>query len=320
MDEGLRQSGVKINDPGNPGKYYVCGKGLGRLTPMSDDALALLDPIRGNDSTRMSKMVSRLSVIFAEAGLDVGLDEAAIKAGIVHRHGCAPDSVYLQERHLALAYQEALFACVEGQNRVEALNLLFGVPSKCPDDALQVQSEIRSNLMKAGKCAYVEETFVSFEHAYRLVLALGGIPCYATLADGANPICGYETPVDSLIADIRQRNISITELIPIRNRPEVLREYVLGFRQAGFPVTAGTEHNTPDLIPMEPTCLGGEHIPEDLREIFWEGACVVAAHQARVSRRETGFVDEQGVPNAAWPNAEARIDAFAREGALLIRG
>ena len=46
--------------------------------------------------------------------------------------------------------------------------------------------------MKAGKPAFVEETFVSFEEAHRLILELGGIPSYPTLADGASPICPFE--------------------------------------------------------------------------------------------------------------------------------
>lgn len=319
LDEGLRQAGVKVNDPGNPGKYYVCGKGLGRIDPMSNEAVALLGTIRQNDTVRMSRMTVRLAEVFAAAGLDLGLDEAAVKAGVVRRHGCDPDTVFLQERHLAQAFQEALFARVPAENRPEALARLFGTPSRRPDDALQVQAEIRSHMMKAGKSAFIEETFVPFEHAYRLVLALGGIPCYATLADGADPICEYETPVAALIDDLARRKISITELIPIRNRPEVLRRYVLAFREAGLPVTAGTEHNTPDLIPMEPTCLGGEPVPEELREIFWEGACVVAAHQHRVSHGEPGFVDAEGTPNPDWPSSEARIRAFAAKGAALIQ-
>ncbi|MFN3651132.1 MAG: hypothetical protein ACK47B_16275 [Armatimonadota bacterium] len=319
LDEGLRRAGIRVNDPGNPGKYYVCGKGLGRIDPMPAEAVALLETIRRNDSARMARMTDRLAEVFAAAGLELGLDEAAVKAGVVRRHGCDRDTVYLQERHVAQAFQEALFARVPEVDRAEVLARLFESPSRRPEDSLQVQAEIRSHLMKAGKQAYVEETFVPFEHAHRLVLALGGIPCYATLADGTDPICEYETPVEALIEDIVRRRISIAELIPIRNRPDVLRRYVLAFREAGLPVTAGTEHNTPDLLPMEPTCLGGKPVPEELRRIFWEGACVVAAHQHRVSRGKPGFVDGEGALNPEWTDPEARIRAFAKEGAALIR-
>ena len=39
------------------------------------------------------------------------------------------------------------------------------------------------------------------------------------------------------------------------------REYVTRMRNAGLAVTAGTEHNTLDLIQMEPFCKDGD-VPE----------------------------------------------------------
>jgi hypothetical protein len=314
----LQAAGVKINDPGNPGKYYLCGKGITEFAPMNSAAAALLGTIRENDSRRMSAMVERLSEVCGAAGLSLGLTEAAVKAGIVARHGCPPETVFLQERHVAQAFQEALFAQVPMPERASPLERLFGAASKAPDDAVTVQNEIRSHLMKAGRPAFVEETFVGFDHAYQLVLALSGIPCYPTLADGANPICGYEDPVESLIADIKRRGIHCAELIPIRNRPEVLEQYVVAMREAGLFVTAGTEHNTPDLIPLQPHCLGSVPVPERLRAIFWEGTCVLAAHQERRRRGEPGFVDGDGAPCPGFSSADDRIEAFAREGAEII--
>lgn len=158
--------------------------------------------------------------------------------------------------------------------------------------------------MKAGKPAYVTETFVDFDHAYRLILALGGIPCYPTLADGTTPITGYEQPVENLIADLKARGIPCAELIPIRNTPVVLSQYVHAMRDAGLFVTAGTEHNTLDLLPLAPTCLGGEPIPDDIQEIFWEGACVVAAHQYMTMNGRSGFAGD--------------IKGFQRLGAAVI--
>jgi len=55
-----------------------------------------------------------------------------------------------------------------------------------------------------------------------------------------------------------------------------------------------------------------------MRELFWEGACVVAAHQYLVAQGENGYVDDQGRLAAGYPDAEARIEGFARLGAALI--
>jgi hypothetical protein len=317
--EDLQQAGVKINDPGNPGKLYLCGKGLGSLDPLTPEATALLSVIRENDSARMARMTERLAEVFQAAGLEVGLDETAVKARIVRRHGSPAETVYLQERHLAQAFQEVLFERVPAGERGSVLERLFGAPSKNPDDAVGVQNEIRSHLMKAGRPAYERETFVGFDQAYGLVLALGGIPCYPTLADGASPICAFEEPVEALIDRLRERGIYAAELIPLRNRPDVLSRYVLAMREAGLVVTAGTEHNTLDLAPLEPACLDGAPFPEALQAIFWEGACVVAAHQHRVSQGEPGFVAESGRPHPGYATDDARIRAFAGIGAELIR-
>jgi hypothetical protein len=317
--DDLVQAGIKINDPGNPGKMYICGKGIARFDPMTAQAQELLQAIRDLDSARMAEVITRLEEVFRAAGLPTGLDEEAIKAGIVRRHGCAMQTVYLQERHVAQAFQEAIFAQVAPEKRAAALTRLLGTAPKCdPRDAPGVQNEIRTHLMKAGKPAYVTETFVGFEHAYRLILALGGIPCYPTLADGAAPICPFEEPVERLITQIRDRGIYCAEFIPIRNSPEILGRYVRTMRRAGLAVTAGTEHNTRDLIPLRPTCARGQAISEDLEAIFWEGACVAAAHQYLVWQGKTGFVDDRGRPNPAFGSDEERILAFARLGEAVI--
>ncbi|MDQ2731796.1 MAG: hypothetical protein M3Y56_09075, partial [Armatimonadota bacterium] len=273
--DDLVREGVKINDPGNPGKMYICGKGITRWDPMSDTARKLLQTIRDNDSERMRAVVDKLASVFAARGVPVALDTAAIKARIVTRHGSPPETVYLQERHVAQAFQEVLFATIPQDEQAGALERVFGTASKAgPDDAVGVQNEIRSHLLKAGKPAFVPETFVDFDHAYELILALGGIPCYPTLADGVSPICPFEEPVEKLAANLKERGVYCAEFIPIRNTPEVLSHYVQSMRDAGLFVTAGTEHNTLDLIALEPTCLNGDAIPEDIKDIFWEGACV----------------------------------------------
>ena len=321
LDAELVQNGVKVNDPANPGKYYICGKGITRFAPMDETAQKLIQTIRDNDSQRMAAMSDKLSSVFAAAGLETGLNAEGVKDRIVARHGSPRETVYLQERHVAQAFQEVLFEKVSEGERAALLERAFGVPAKSKaGDAVALQNEIRSQLLKVGKPAYVPETFVDFDHAYRLILALGGIPCYPTLADGASPITEYEATPEGLIADLQARRVPCAEFIPNRNTPEVLSRYVHAMRQAGLFVTAGTEHNTLDLLPIEPTCLNGAAIPEDVLEIFWEGACVLAAHQYLTLLGQPGFVDGAGTPNPAYPSAEARIDGFRKLGAAVLAG
>ncbi|NQT15585.1 MAG: hypothetical protein HQ582_22700, partial [Planctomycetes bacterium] len=153
--------------------------------------------------------------------------------------------------------------------------------------------------------------------ARRLILELGGVPCYPTVADGTSPICQFERSPDELIAAIKERGIHAVEWIPPRNTIGVLRDYVTRMREAGLAITAGTEHNTLDLVPLDPFSKDGE-VPDDLRAIFWEGACVVAGHQFLTLHGECGFVDGEGNPNPDYTSADERIRSLAGIGAAVI--
>jgi hypothetical protein len=225
----------------------------------------------------------------------------------------------LQERHVAEAFQAALFAASGPEHRAAILERAFdGAPKSAPGDAVAVQGEIRSRLMKAGGAAFVPESPVAFEEAYRFILGLGAMPCYPTLADGADPICEFETPAAALAERILGRGIFAAELIPIRNRPAVVDEYVAAYRDAGLLVLAGTEHNTRSRIPLEPLCLGGARPSPASRAVFWEATCVVAAHQHLRAGGEPGYVDDDGRLAPGFPDAGSRIRHFAEVGEHLI--
>jgi len=319
LQEDLVAAKIRINDPANPGKMYICGKGISRFAPLSPEAAALLQAIRDKDSLRMRQMVERLGEVFAEAGFDAELDERQVIEMVVRRHGCPFETVYLQERHIAQAFQERMAERLQPSEQAAVLRKAYGTEPTAPlDNAVEVQNEIRSRLMKAGKPGYVPETFVDYGHARQLILALGGIPCYPLLADGVVPHCEFEATPEAVVKRLREYEVRCAEFIPNRNAPQVLREYVLALRKAGIVVTAGTEHNTRDRIPLTPACKGAKPLPEDVAAYFWEGACVVAAHQWRRVRGESGFVDETGSPSDPSLNAEERIRRFAAEGSALI--
>lgn len=319
-DATLAHNGVKVNDPGNPGKVYLCGKATARVADPGPDAVALMDRIRTGDAERIARMTAGVNAVFATAGYPAGLTADAIRAAVSTRYNAPLETVYLQERHVAQAFQEWLWGAVPDTERPVALERILGAPLGAPDDPVAVQDALRSHLMKAGRPAFVEERFVSVEDAKRLVLGLGGIPCYPVLLDGAAPLCPFETPWEGLIHRLHAWGIHAVEFIPVRNRPDLLAEYVAGLRGAGFVVTAGTEHNTLDRIPLEPRCRDGAPLPDAARRAFEEGACVLAAHQNRVAQGHAGFVDENGAPNPDYPDAEARIAAFRAEGVPLLNG
>ena len=319
VDDALLRAGTRVNDPGNPGRVYLCGKGASPLQPPTATAARLMAKARAADEERMRVMVPRLRACFSDAGLQTGLTDENIAEDVAERAEVPRDWVVLQERHVAQAFQEALFLAVAPDRRPSILARAFGGPSAVDvDDQAAVQGEIRARLMKSGRPAFVPESPVSLEEAYRLVLELDGIPCYPTLADGARPVCPWEAPPEDLARRVLARGIHAAELIPIRNQPDVVDAYVTAFRSAGIIVTAGTEHNTGQRIPMEPLCADGSRPSDTARDVFWEGTCVIAAHQHLRAEGRPGFVDDTGRPNAAFVDAEARIRWFADLGAELI--
>ena len=314
-----RDAGTRINDPANPGRIYLCGKGVDALATPTPTAAALMARARDADEARMGALVSLLADRFAAAGLGTALTAENIAEDVAERAGCPREWVVLQERHVAMAFQEALFLAVAPEGRRDVLSRTFGGPSaSSPLHPIAVQDEIRARLMKAGRPAFVPESPVSFGDAYLAVLGSGGIPCYPTLADGASPICPWEEPPDALAQRLLEVGIHVAELIPNRNAPAVVDAYVSAFRRAGLLVMAGTEHNTRQRIPLEPRCADGSLPSAATRAAFWEATCVVAAHQHLRASGKPGFVDGRGNLNPGFPDASSRIRWFAELGANLI--
>ena len=172
--------------------------------------------------------------------------------------------------------------------------------------------------MKAGKPAFVEEEFLTFDEARRLVLELGGIPSYPVLADGASPMCQFEADPDQLIRELQSRNVHAAEWIPIRNVHALLLDYVPKMRAAGLAVTAGTEHNTLDLMRLRPVLQGRRRCRRHSRDLL--GRRVRRCRTPVLSLHgECGYVDAHGRPNPGYDSADARIKHLARIGAAVIQ-
>jgi hypothetical protein len=319
-DEAMAAAGTKVNDPGNPGKVYLCGKGLGCVDTPNAKAATILAKLRANDGERMAIMVSRCLAFLAERGCTLALDANAIITRIAVLANVPRDTVVLQERHVAQALQAAMFTVIPEEERLARLSAIFGAAPKMKSaaDAGGLQGELRSHLMKAGKPGYVAERYISLDEAKQVALGLGGVPCYPIVSDGMNPPSPFEATPEVLAANVVALGVHAAEFIPPRNSAARLEADVRALRGAGIVVTAGTEHNTPDRIPVAPLCVGGVSIPEFCQKVFWEGACVLAAHQVRTAKGQPGYVLEDGTLNPAYADAETRIDAFAREGSALI--
>ncbi|MFW5697859.1 MAG: hypothetical protein ACOCX1_04805 [Fimbriimonadaceae bacterium] len=278
---GEEESGRRVNDPVNPGKAYLCGKGITQLDPVSEAAAAILEEIRETDERRMVEMIAKLNALFSAAGIETHLHSRSIKYQVAEQSKVASEQVHLQERHVAQAFQRKLFEKVEPEDRPAALTAISGVPTESlPEDEEAFQAELRNRLMKARRSAFVPEGYLPFSKAVKLIEELGGIVCYPVLADGAEPTTEFETPAATLARRLNELGITAAEFIPTRNQTQTLRSYVEEMVNAGLTVSAGTEHNTGTETDMVPKARSGEMLRE-VEQAFWRGACTYVGHQHR---------------------------------------
>ncbi|MBK7713122.1 MAG: hypothetical protein IPJ37_20915 [Bacteroidales bacterium] len=99
---------------------------------------------------------------------------------------------------------------------------------------------------------------------------------------------------EKLFQSLNRLGIECIELIPGRNDHSILKNFVEFFHNKGFIITFGTEHNTPELIPLTITARGSAPLDESLKRISWEGACVIAAHQYLREDGRQGYVLPDG--------------------------
>ena len=320
LQEDLRAEGILVNDPDNPGRTYMCGKAMVGYKAPGPVATRLLDKIRASSEERMNAMAARLTDLALAAGIDQPPTIESIVGDVARRSGVPVGWVSLQERHLARALQESVYAQFGPGERGNVLAALLG---SAPDptivtDPIALQNAIRSKLMKAGRPAFVPDAEISFDDAYRLVLELDGIPCYPILADGAEPVCPFEDPPVALAQALLDRGVYCAELIPARNAPETVDRYVSVLREAGILVLAGTEHNTQRMIPLTPACRGGVTPSDMARTTFWEATCVIAAHQHLRQTDRPGYVDAGGQLATGFTDGEMRIRSFRELGEQVI--
>ena len=279
----LRERGIRVNDPANPGRMYLTGKGIDPFAAPSPRTAQILAQIRRGNDSRAEQMVALAAQLFAGLGFDTGLDAQTLIARVAHRAHVPKAWVSLQERHIAQALQEEL-EVLPPDERAVLLQSAYGTPVRADlTDPAAVQAEIRSRLLKAGTPCFAEEVDVSFEDAYSAILDMGGIPCYPILADGCNPICGFEASPQELARNLKELGIPAAEFIPGRNHRALVDDYARVLTDAGLILMAGTEHNTADKIPFEPVCADGP-ISETTRSIFAQGARAALIHAASTGK------------------------------------
>ncbi len=289
-------AGIKVNDPNNPGRTYLSGKGLAFPAKLEEPYATTLQSVRLESNLQVQKMCAKLNEVLANGKAGFKLDYEDIKIKMTKG--------MVRERHLAKALREkinAQFTVIEDQ--LLFYKTIFGGKALKSDigNFAAIENEIRGNLLKAGGAAFIPESpeaFLDMEMVCQIILKSGGIPTYPFLADDNNGnFTEFETPKEAVIEILRKRNICSVEFITTRNSIVVLEEYAGYFNENGFVVTFGTEHNTPAMEPVELFARNNTPLSNMLLEINYEGACITAAHQYLVATEGIGYLDKYGKPD-----------------------
>ena len=292
-----QQKGIRINDPNNPGRIYFCGKGLDYPFHTGFMLRKQLKSVIKESQLQIKAMISKLNQLIEPENPSLSLSYETIKKKYAHD--------LVRERHIAKALRILAFENFPTpEDQLHFLETLYG--GRKSKTGLSVTSslenEIRANLLKSGGAAFVEEdenSFLELKKIIRIIIKAGGIPCYPVLLDDLSGKCTeFETDPEKLHSSLTQLGIECIELIPGRNDFTILKDFVEFFHNKGFIITFGTEHNTPEMIPLTVTTRGSKPLDESLKKIAWEGACVIAAHQYLRADSRQGYVLPDGTHSA----------------------
>jgi hypothetical protein len=302
MDRAAAAAGLLLNDPDNPGRVYLCGKGITRILPESAPAMQKLARMRAALERRNREMIAKVDALFRERLGTPGPTWEAVRA-LTPRGNTT-------ERHVSRAIlKQVRRLAAEGQTPLaELLARCCGAAPPAATEDAPLEIFIRSKLLKAGGPCFVresEEAFVSCEELRDIFLEFGAIPTCPILG---NPVTPGERDIEAYLDRVEALRFFATEVIPTRNTRERLAEIVQAARRRWWPVFNGTEHNTPQAQPiLDPFALDPEFEPW-----FRQSAAVLLGHQRLVAQGQPGFVDSQGIPTIADPRA--RFEYFCRAG------
>ena len=312
LNEADQKAGLRVNDPANPGRTYLSGKGLTHPFHLEKPYALQMAAVQLESNRQVERMYEKLNELLQKKQMGFLLNLDQIKQELTRGS--------LRERHLARALRMKLYEYCNNSESVisEMLATLFSGKQlqSATDDHAGVENEIRANLLKAGGTAFVPEestAFLPMQTVCRIIRAAGGIPTYPFLADDSKGVyTDFENDLEKVAIALSERAFHTVEFITTRNEQQQLEKYASYLYEQGFIVTFGSEHNTPLLEPILLSTRGGVPLTHRLKEINYAGACVIVAHQHLVAQGLQGYLNAEGVAD------RSRRDEYVSLGASLI--
>jgi hypothetical protein len=302
MDRDAAEAGLLLNDPDNPGRIYLCGKGVTQVPSESSPEMQSLARMRAALERRNREMTGKVARLFHDRLGASGPDWENVVA--LTPRGNAT------ERHIAYAVLLQLqeLAATQGKPLAEIIASCCGTAPPTGGDDATLQIFLRAKLLKAGAPCFVREdpdAFVSVAELRGIFLAFGSIPTYPVLG---NPVLAGEQNIETLLDRLEAMGFYAVEVIPHRNTRERLEEIVFAAQRRWWPVYNGTEHNTPETRPLlDPFALDPAFEPW-----FRQSSALLLGHQRLVAQGEQGYVDGEGRPSICDPRE--RFEHYCQAG------
>ena len=138
-------AGIKVNDPNNPGRTYLSGKGLAFPAKLEEPFASKLRSVRMESNLQVQKMCAKLNEVLENCNAGFQLDFLEIKSGMTMG--------MVRERHLAKALRLKIsqhFATIFDK-QLFYKKIFEGKPLKSDlGNSAAIENEIRGNLLKAG--------------------------------------------------------------------------------------------------------------------------------------------------------------------------
>ncbi len=99
-------AGLRVNDPNNPGRTYISGKGLAYPVILKGEPLRQLEAVRAESNAQVEMMCAKLNEWLKAEGKGIRLDFNEIRENLTKGS--------IRERHLAKALRMALERCPVG--------------------------------------------------------------------------------------------------------------------------------------------------------------------------------------------------------------
>ena len=312
LNEEDQKAGLRVNDPANPGRTYLSGKGLANPFNLEEPYVSQLIAVQSESNKQVEAMCLKLNEHLLKNHFGFELELSWIKRELTKG--------FVRERHLARALRMKVYElCDNDESTIKnLLQKIFGGKElkSTLDNIAGVENEIRGNLLKTGGVAFVPEdinAFLPMQTVCEIIIAAGGIPTYPFLADDEKgKYTDFENDLKRVARQLKERGFHSVEFISTRNDVKLLEEYATYLHNQGFIVTLGTEHNSPMMEPVELYARNQTPLSDTLKRINYMGACVIAAHQHLISQGLEGYLDKN-----EWGDSVKR-EEFVRLGAKLI--